>query len=119
MFRLTQQEKSEVVTTCDHLARLRFSPVLPSAFTEHGALMLASVLRTPVAVRVSVEVVRAFVHLRELMNSQADLARKIAELEARYDSQFRVVFAAVRQLMASDEDHPRPRIGFQGRPGEA
>lgn len=65
MFRLTEDEKAEVVTICDHLQKLKFSPVLPYAFTEHGAIMLASVLNSKKAVRISVYVVRAFVKLRE------------------------------------------------------
>jgi hypothetical protein len=60
MFRLTKQEKTEVVTNCDHLQKLKFSPVLPYAFTEHGAVMLANILNAPRAIKVSVYVVRAF-----------------------------------------------------------
>src|SRR6266702_2072826 len=99
MFRLTRPEKREVVTNCDHLRKLKFSPVLPSAFTEHGALMLASVLNSPRAVGVSVFVVRAFVKLRELLASHRDLAGRMDELERRFDAQFKVVFAAIRELM--------------------
>ena len=69
MFRLTRQEKTEVVTNCDHLQKLKFSPVLPYAFTEHGAVMLANILNAPNAIKVSVYVVRAFVKLRELIAS--------------------------------------------------
>ena len=69
MFRLTEEEKNEVVTACDHLSRLRFSPVLPCAFTEHGAIMLANVLNSERAVKASVQVVRAFVRLREVLAS--------------------------------------------------
>jgi hypothetical protein len=66
MFRLTQKEKFEVVTKCDHLANLKFSPGMPLAFTEHGAIMAANVLNSKRAVRVSIYVVRAFVKLREM-----------------------------------------------------
>ena len=86
MFRLTAREKKEVVTVRDHLARLRFSSTLPHVFTEHGALMLANVLNSRVAVDVSVQIVRAFVRLRELMASDKDLAHKLDALEARYDT---------------------------------
>jgi hypothetical protein len=65
VFRLTTQEKAEVVANCDHLNRLRFSPALPYAFTEHGAIMAAAVLNSARAIEVSVYVVRAFVRLRE------------------------------------------------------
>ncbi|MCL4233763.1 MAG: ORF6N domain-containing protein, partial [Deltaproteobacteria bacterium] len=99
MFQLTADEKEEVVTNCDHLANLKYSASLPFAFTEHGALMAASVLNSPRAVDVSVAVVRAFVRLRMLMASHAELARKIANMEKKYDAQFKVVFDAVRRLM--------------------
>ena len=112
MFRLTARERKEVVTDCDHLARLRFSPALPYAFTEHGALMAASVLNSPTAVRVSVEVVRAFVRMREMLATHRDLLRKLEALEKKYDAQFRVVFDAIRQLMAEDAK-PKRRIGFR------
>lgn len=112
MFRLTKHEKREVVTNCDHLQRLKFSPVLPYAFTEHGALMLASVLNSRVAVRVSIQVVRAFISLRQMATSHHGLARKLNALEKKYDSQFKAVFDAIRQLMQPTEPK-RPRIGFR------
>lgn len=111
MFQLTADEKEEVVTNCDHLANLKYSASLPFAFTEHGALMAASVLNSPRAVDVSVAVVRAFVRLRMLMASHAELARKIANMEKKYDAQFKVVFDAVRRLMTPPAT-PRRRIGF-------
>jgi hypothetical protein len=84
---------------------------LPKAFTEHGAVMLASVLNSPIAVEASIQVVRAFVQLRSMLAAHADLAHKLAELERKYDSQFRVVFDAIRRLM---EPPPDPkRIGFR------
>jgi len=67
MFRLTQKEKNKVVANCNHLSNLRFSPALPHAFTEHGAIMAASVLNTPRAIESSIFVVRAFVRLRQIM----------------------------------------------------
>ena len=96
---LTAQEKTEVVANCDHLARLKYSSSLPFAFTEHGAIMAANVLNSPRAVTVSVMVVRAFVRLRQMLASHVELAGKLAELEKRYDAQFRQVFAAIRALM--------------------
>ena len=65
LFHLTKKEKSEVVTNCDHLARLKFAKTLPWAFTEHGAIMAAMVLNSPQAVAMSVYVVRAFIQMRE------------------------------------------------------
>ena len=119
MFRLTVAEKAEVITNCDHLRPLRFSPALPYAFTEHGAIMLASVLNTPIAVQASVQVVRAFVRLREMLRTHKDLARKLEEIEKKYDAQFKVVFDAIRQLMAPSKKAPRS-IGFrveEAKPG--
>jgi hypothetical protein len=100
MFQLTEAEKAEVITNCDNLARLRFSPHLPYAFTEHGALMLANVLNSERAAQTSVQVVRVFVRLRQMLSSNAELARKLESLEKKYDAQFKVVFDAIRQLMS-------------------
>ena len=99
MVQLTAEEKAEVVANCDHLKTLRFSPHLPRAFTEHGAIMLASVLSSPAAVQASVQVVRAFVRLREILSGNKELARRLDALEKRYDVQFKTVFAAIRELM--------------------
>ena len=112
MFSLTPTEKAEVVTNCDHLSRLRFSPSLPNAFTEHGALMAANILKSDRAVRASIQIIRTFIQMREAMASHADLARKLNTLEKKYDDQFKVVFDAIRQLMTPTEK-PRGRIGFR------
>lgn len=112
MFRLTAQEKKEVVTNCDHLRRLKYSPSLPCAFTEHGAIMVASILNTRIAVQASIQVVRAFIRLREILAAHKDLARQLKELERKYDAQFKVVFDAIRKLMLPPEAK-RPRIGFR------
>ena len=79
-FRLRAEEKEEVVTNCDHLRRLKYSPALPLVFTEHGALMAASVLNSPMAVEVGLFVVRAFVRMREVVASHGELARRIGFL---------------------------------------
>jgi hypothetical protein len=112
LFRLSRREKEEVVTNCDHLARLRFSPGLPYCFTEHGAIMAANVLNSPRAEEMSVEVVRAFVRLREMIASHKALAKRLDELEGRYDRQFKVVFDAIRELMSPSERNPKRKIGF-------
>ena len=111
MFQLTQKEKNEVVANCDHLSSLKYAPYLPYAFTEHGAVMLASVLNSMIAVQMSILVVRAFISLRGVLAAHKDLARKIDELEKKYDVQFRVVFDAIRQLMSPPEK-PKRKIGF-------
>ncbi|MDX8404918.1 MAG: ORF6N domain-containing protein [Mariprofundus sp.] len=84
-FKLTSEEKAEVVANCDHLAKLKFSNVLPYAFTEHGALMVASVLNTAKAVETGLFVIRAFVRLREMISSNKGLAEKLNELEKRLE----------------------------------
>ncbi len=117
MFQLTEAEKNEVVTNCDNLARLKFSPHLPYAFTEHGALMLANVLNSERAAQTSVMVVRAFVKLRQMLASNAELSRKLDTMEKKYDAQFKVVFDAIRQLM-SPPAKPKREIGFHVKPDE-
>jgi len=111
MFKLTQDEKKKVVTNCDHLKKLKFSSVLPNAFTEHGAVMVASLLNSEIAIKVSIQVVRAFIKLRKILQSNKELSRKLNELERKYDAQFRVVFDAIRQLMLPPEPKRKP-IGF-------
>jgi phage regulator Rha-like protein len=115
MFQLTKKEKAEVVANCDHLAKLKFSPVLPNAFTEQGAIMAASVLNTEKAIQISVFVVRAFVKLREMLSTHKKLAHKLAALERKlqnHDESIRSLVVAIRQLMASPEPKRRP-IGFR------
>jgi hypothetical protein len=84
---------------------------LPFAFTEQGVAMLASVLRSPRAIRTNIEIMRAFVRLRRLLSTNIELARKLDALERRYDQQFKVVFRAIRELMAPAIS-PSPQIGF-------
>jgi hypothetical protein len=89
------------------------SRVPPYAFTEQGVAMLSSVLTSSRAVQVNVAIMRAFVRLREMLLTNADLARKLADLERKYDSQFKAVFDAIRQLMAPPPpEPPKPEIGF-------
>jgi phage regulator Rha-like protein len=84
---------------------------LPYAFTEQGVAMLSSVLRSPRAVQVNIEIMRAFVRLRQMLQADAQMAKKLAALEKKYDTQFRVVFEAIRELMATPVK-PERRIGF-------
>jgi hypothetical protein len=85
---------------------------LPYAFSGHGAIMAANVLNSARAVAMSVHVVRAFVRLREMVAAHKDLVKRLDELETRYDEQFKVVFDAIRRLMAPPEAKPERRIGF-------
>lgn len=114
MFRLTKREKQEVVANCDHLSKLKFSPVLPLAFTEHGAVMLASVLNSPKAIEMSLFVVRAFIKLREILSTHKELAIKLKELELKIDShdqQIQAIFDVINQLI-TPPDPPKRKMGF-------
>ncbi len=111
MFQLTEAEKSEVVANCYHLKKLKFSHNLPYAFTEHGAIMVASVINSKIAVDASINIVRAFIKLRQMLSSNAELAKKLENLEKKYDAQFKIVFDAIRRLMAPP-DKPARKIGF-------
>lgn len=114
MFKLNSREKAEVVANCDHLHKLKFSPVLPYAFTEHGTIMLASVLNSQRAIEVSIYVVRAFVKLRELLATHRDFAQRLTELERKHgshDTQIRSLFEAIRELMEPSKPKHR-EIGF-------
>lgn len=113
MFQLTPDEfaaiRSQIVTLESGPGRHR--KYLPHAFTEQGVAMLSSVLRSKRAVRVNIEIMRAFVRLREILATHKDLAKKLEMLERKYDVQFKVVFDAIRQLMTPPEPK-RPKIGF-------
>ena len=116
MFQLTDEEtgalRSQFATSNRGRGGRRSRPYV---FTEHGAVMLASVLRSETAIQASVYVVRAFVQLREMLASHKDLARKLEDLEKKYDKQFAVVFTAIRQLMEPPPVKPKGRIGFNTR----
>jgi ORF6N domain len=94
MFQITEEEKEKVVANCDHLKKLKFSPSLPYAFTEHGAVMLASILNSAVAVEVSIQVVRTFNRLREYVAHHKALAQKLDALEKKYDVQLKLSAAS-------------------------
>lgn len=120
MFQLTPEEKKEVVAKCDHLQKLKFSPHLPRVFTEHGAIMAASVLNSPRAVEMSVFVVRAFVRLRQVLIEHHELAARLDELEARvarHDNTLSTLVATIRQ-MATPPASPSRQIGFVVDPQE-
>jgi hypothetical protein len=114
MFQLTKQERDEVVTICDHLADLKFSYQMPYAFTEQGVAMLSSVLRSKRAIHVNIQIMNTFVALRRMLADNKALAQRLAELERKYDAQFKVVFDALRKLIAPPDPPKRP-IGFHVR----
>ena len=119
MFQLTEEEytvlRSQFATSKKGRGGRRF---MPYVFTEHGAVMLASVINTPIAVNASIQVVRAFVRLRYFLASRKEFASRFAALEKKYeghDEKFKLVFEAIRRLMALPEPRPKP-IGF--KPGK-
>jgi ORF6N domain len=114
MFQLTRSETVSLrsqTATLEAGSRGQHRKYRPYAFTEQGVAMLSSVLRSPRAVQVNIEIVRAFVRLRQMLQANVELAKKLKALESKYDSQFRVVFEAIRELMTPPEK-PKPRIGF-------
>jgi hypothetical protein len=111
LLQLTEQEftnlRSQIVTSSWGGTRY-----LPYAFTEQGVSMLSSVLRSPRAVAVNIEIMRAFVRMRALIDTNRELAKKLSALEQKYDKQFKVVFQAIYDLMDDGEKRPKRKIGF-------
>lgn len=115
MFSLTRGEImriSQIVISSSPAGRdsLKFSKSV-MAFTEYGVAMLSSVLNSSKAIQVNIQIMRAFGKLRDMVASHKDLARKLAELEKKYDDQFRVIFDAIRQLIQAEEK-PKRKIGY-------
>ena len=114
LFQLTKVEfaslRSQIVISKSRGGRRS----LPYAFTEHGAIMAANLLNSERAIKASVEVVRAFVRLRQMIASNAELAKRLDDLERQYDEKFEVVFAAIRQLMAPPQPKTK-QIGFRSK----
>lgn len=112
MFELSKEEfdrwRSQIVISNGDKKGLRHSPM---AFTEQGIAMLSGVLKSERAIEVNIAIMRAFVQMRQMLFGQSTLKKKIEELEAKYDEQFRIVFQAIRQLLADDEK-PNRKIGF-------
>lgn len=99
MFQLSESEWKELITICDNLGNMKFSPTTPLAFTEQGVAMLSGILRSEKAVNVNIAIMRAFVKMRELIDDNKGLKKKLDEMESKYDQQFQVVFEAIRQLI--------------------
>lgn len=115
MFQLTAEEKEEVVAKCDHLATMKYSPVLPYVFTEYGAVMLASVLNSDRAIEVNVQIVRIFTRMREILLTHKDILLKLEQLERQVvqnSEDIQMIFAALKELLNPPQE-PRPRIGFR------
>lgn len=114
MFRLAPEEKNELVTKWHRFTSLKHSQTLPNAFTEHGVAMLASVLKSERAVRISIHIINTFIRLRHELAIHRELAGRLDELEAKiekHDEKILAIFDAIRQLMSPDV-RPVRRIGF-------
>ena len=115
MFQLTQQEKDEVVAICDHLKSLKFSPVLPNAFTEFGVMMLASVINSETAIQVNIRIVRVFAKMREMLLTNKDILLNLEKMEKRlteHDDHIAVIFNYIKKLI-NPPPVPRRKIGFR------
>jgi len=118
LFQLTTDEYQSLRCQFGILRRGQHAKYLPLAFTEQGVAMLSSVLRSKRAVQMNVEIMRAFVRLRNFLAAHKELARKLAELERRvtdHDAQIEAIFEAIRQLMTPPPEPPRERVGFRVR----
>jgi hypothetical protein len=113
---MVQLTKEEFDSLKYHIGTSRWGGrrYLPYAFTENGVAMLSSVLNSPKAIQVNIQIMRTFTKLREMIASNKDLARKLAELEKKYDGQFQIVFEAIRQIIEV-EAKPKRKIGFIAR----
>lgn len=114
VFLLSDSEKHELVTNCDHLSKLRFSHRLPYAFTEQGIAMLSSVLHSERAVMVNIAIMRAFVRIRQLISFNKELVQKLAEIENKighHDQSINELFAIVGRILPYDEQ-PKKKFGF-------
>ncbi len=116
MFRLTKEEKQQLIENYQQLNSLKFSPVLPNVFTEHGAVMLASVLNSERAIEVNIQIVRIFTKMREMLINYKDVLLKIEQLEKQTlqnTEDIRIVFEYIKQLIIPPEQANRKRIGFR------
>jgi hypothetical protein len=118
VFQLKLKEKKQVIANCDNLARLKFSPKLPWAFTEHGAIMAAMVLNSPQAVTMSVYVVRAFLQMREHLLANASILKRLAEIDKNlleHDHALHGIWTKLQPLLAPPPEPPKRRLGFNPR----
>ncbi|PCI04834.1 MAG: DNA-binding protein, partial [Flavobacteriaceae bacterium] len=119
MFQLTVGEKEEVVANCNHLDRLKYSSVNPRVFTEHGIMMLASVLKSSQAINMSIKIIEIFIAMREVLLTQSDLVLKLQEIQEKvtsHDEQISLIFEYIKQVESYKEQDfdqkNRKRIGY-------
>ena len=122
MFKLTNEEKIEVIANCDHLKKIKYSNTLPYAFTEHGAVMAANVLSSDVAIESSILVVRAFIKAREILAEHLELKRRLDSLERRVargfsdnEEELQAIRFAIQQLMLEPEPSKKRQVGFRAK----
>lgn len=117
MFELTKAEKNQVVANCDHLEKLKFSPVLPKVFTEHGIMMVANVLTSERAIQVSIQIIEVFVKMREILTDNLSLKLDIEEIKKKlsnHSKNIELVFNYLDELTdKKDNEKPRPKIGYK------
>jgi hypothetical protein len=111
MFRLTKEEKKELVTNCDRLDRLKHSSALPRVFIEQGVAMLSSVLRSEQAIHVNIQIMRVFTGLRQMVLDNEETRKGLEELKQITDERFQIVFETLDQLI-NIENKPKKKIGF-------
>ena len=122
MFQVTKEEKQQLIDQYENLKTLKFSPSLPYVFTEHGAVMLASVLNSDRAIAVNIQIVRIFTRMRELLLTHKDILVKLEQMEKqlikqgvklkKHDENIQLIFEYLKQLLNPHQE-PRPRVGFR------
>ncbi|HET6227398.1 MAG TPA: ORF6N domain-containing protein [Bacteroidia bacterium] len=117
MFQLTKEEKEEIVINFEDLNSLKFSPVLPFVFTEHGAVMLASILNSDKAIEVNIQIVRVFAHIRQLLSDNTELRLEIEKIKSKVNNHTKnieLIFKYLDELLEKKENpKPRPVVGFK------
>jgi phage regulator Rha-like protein len=117
MFELTKEEKIQVVANCDHLEKLKFSPVLPKVFTEHGIMMVANVLTSERAIQVSIQIIEVFIKMREILTDNLSLKLDIEDIKKKlsnHSKNIELVFNYLDELIdKKDNEKPRTKIGYK------
>lgn len=113
MFKLTNEEYTALRSQFATLKRGQHSKYPPFVFTEHGILMLSSVLNSETAIKMSVQIIETFVQLRKLANNYEEIMKKIREMESQYNNQFSEIYLALQRLMSKPEEKPRKQIGYK------
>ncbi len=113
MFELSQEEHQSLRSQFATLKRGSHSKYPPFVFTEHGILMLSSVLNSEIAIKMSVQIIETFVQLRKIANNYEEIMDKIQQMESQYNNQFGEIYKALQQLLSKPKEQPRPKIGYK------